>query len=364
MLRHKSFRGVADLAAFLETTVPSDVYYSSAYYEHPAAEMEGKGWLGADLVFDIDADHIPTSCGKVHDSWVCSECGFAGRGPSPEKCPVCGEARFSAKTWICDACLESAKDETGKLIGMLTEDFGFAEKEVKAYFSGNRGYHVHVENESVRSLDSLARKGIVDYVIGLGFSIRLHGTVERGRVVVDESSHGWKRRIAKGIETFLEETSPDRLEESGLNKRGADFLKKNRKRLLEDLRKNRYLDVKGVGAESWKKLVEWIASQEAARIDTVVTTDTHRLIRLARSLHGKTGLMKAEASLSTLDSFDPLREAVAFKEGQVFVDVAEAPEFRIGDTIYGPFKKATRTELSTAAALFLCCKGVAKVVEE
>ncbi|MCW4055160.1 MAG: hypothetical protein NWE82_00080, partial [Candidatus Bathyarchaeota archaeon] len=59
-----------------------------------------------------------------------------------------------------------------------------------------------------------------------------------------------------------------------------------------------------------------------------------------------------------------LKEAVAFKDGQVTVDVTEAPEFRIGDRIYGPFKKATRVELPTATALFLCCRDAARVVED
>ena len=35
------------------------------------------------------------------------------------------------------------------------------------FFSGHRGYHVHIENEAVRSLDAMARKEIVDYVTGL-----------------------------------------------------------------------------------------------------------------------------------------------------------------------------------------------------
>jgi len=72
MLRHKGFRNVDALRSFLKTVVPSDVYYSSAYYERPEEDMRGKGWLGADLIFDIDADHIPTPCAKVHDIWVCN----------------------------------------------------------------------------------------------------------------------------------------------------------------------------------------------------------------------------------------------------------------------------------------------------
>lgn len=45
-------------------------------------------------MFDIDADHIPTPCDKVHDSWVCSNCGFSVKGPSPERCLACGKAKF------------------------------------------------------------------------------------------------------------------------------------------------------------------------------------------------------------------------------------------------------------------------------
>jgi DNA primase small subunit len=362
MLRHKSFRSFDEFKDSLKKATPSDVYHSSAYYERPTAEMEKKGFLGADLIFDIDADHIPTPCGKIHDSWVCNKCGFAGKGPSPEKCPVCGESKFDSKTWICDTCLESAKIETAKLLDMLTEDFGFADKEIRVYFSGNRGYHVHVESESVKLLDSLARKEIVDYIIGLGFKTKLHRVIDRGRVLVDHDAKGWKRRIAGGIETLLEKASAAQIEATGLNKRSVDFLNENKEKLLESLKENSYLNAKGVGPRNWEKIVEWVVGQQSAKIDTVVTTDTHRLIRLAGSLHGKTGLMKAEASLSSFDEFDPLKEAVAFKDGHVTVDVAEAPEFRIGDVVYGPFKNA-KAELPTAAALFLCCRGAAEVVE-
>jgi DNA primase small subunit len=363
MLRHTGFETEDELKTSLASIVPSDAYYSSAYYERPKASMNEKGWLGADLIFDIDADHIPTPCEKIHDSWVCSNCSFAGKGPSPEKCPACGEARFDAKTWICDVCLESAKSETIKLMEMLTEDFGFADSEIKVYFSGNRGYHVHVESENVKLLDSLARKEIVDYIIGLGFKTELHRVIDKGRVLIDPDAGGWNQRVVKGLERFIGRAPAAEMEATGLNKRAVRLLDKNREKLLESLRKNKNLNVKGVNLGNWKTVIEWIANQQSAKIDTVVTTDIHRLIRLAGSLHGKTGLMKAEASLSSFDEFDPLKEAVVFKDGQVTVDVTEAPEFRIGDRVYGPFKNAAQVELPTAAALFLCCRGAAKVVK-
>jgi hypothetical protein len=57
MVRHKNFGTPHELQRFIVTNNPSDVYYSSAYYEFPTEPMERKNWLGADLIFDIDSDH-------------------------------------------------------------------------------------------------------------------------------------------------------------------------------------------------------------------------------------------------------------------------------------------------------------------
>jgi DNA primase small subunit len=54
---------------------------------------------------------------------------------------------------------------------MLERDFGFTGKDLHVFFSGHRGYHVHVENEDILDLDSYARKEIVDYVCGIGIGI-------------------------------------------------------------------------------------------------------------------------------------------------------------------------------------------------
>lgn len=157
MLRHKSFMNVDRLRSSICNIVPSDVYYSSAYYERPAEEMKSKGWLGADLVFDIDADHIPLSCAATHDLWVCTGCGASGKGKHPPKCSACGGIKFKEKPWPCEICLEASKVEAIKLVDVLTDDFGFSSEDLTVAFSGHRGYHVHVESESVRELDSLAR---------------------------------------------------------------------------------------------------------------------------------------------------------------------------------------------------------------
>jgi len=124
----------------------------------------------------------------------------------------------------------------------------------------------------------------------------------------------------------------------------------------------RWDSVKGVSVETWTKMAEHVKNLESAKIDTVVTTDTHRLIRLAGTLHGKTGLKKVEFPVKRLEDFDPFKEAVAFKEGAVKVFVSDAPEFGLGGNVFGPYK-SQRVELPTAAAVLLICKGRAEVAK-
>ena len=218
MLRHRGFKNVEILRDFLQSVVSSDVYYSSSYYEKPdAEEMDAKGWIGADLIFDIDADHIPTACDKRHDVWACKSCGTPGRGPKPEKCPKCQLQKFSDISWPCEICLEYAKEETMKLIDMLEEDFGFSSNEMILAFSGHRGYHVHIEDEAVRTLDSMSRKEIVDYLMGIGLDPTLKGFNFKKGVGPKLEDSGWGGRIARGTYELLA-SSHEQLERSGLGK--------------------------------------------------------------------------------------------------------------------------------------------------
>ncbi|PVX27468.1 MAG: hypothetical protein CW716_02150 [Candidatus Bathyarchaeum sp.] len=368
MMRHKGFKDVEALRSSLATVVPSDVYYSSAYYERPEEEMKAKGWSGADLVFDIDADHIPTPCATVHDLWVCTGCGASGRGVHPLTCPSCGKGKFKEKTWPCEICLEASKAEAIKLIDVLTEDFGFSSNKLTVAFSGHRGYHVHVENESVRQLDSLARKEIVDYLMGIGLEAEFHGlgkssSPDRRVAGPDLNDRGWRGRIAKGTYDFLLTASKEELEKAGLDKRNVKLLIMHREAILESWnKKGPWGVVKGITPETWRKIAQYGVESQSVKIDTVVTPDINRLIRLSNSLHGKTGLKKVVFPITEIDGFDPLKSAVAFNAGHVTVHVSDAPEFRVEDEIYGPFKRQN-VELPTAAALMLLCKGVATVVQ-
>ncbi len=369
MTRHKGFATTKSLRSFINSTVPSDIYHSCAYYENPEAEMHKKGWLGADLVFDIDADHIPTSCKKIHDEWTCGKCGFNGKGPTPNFCPNCRGKKFETKTWPCEVCLNSAKEETAKLINILEVDFGFANEGLEVFFSGHRGYHVHIENETVKALDATARKEIVDYVSGLGLVImrRVPRQKPNQKLITPRlflHDFGWNRRIKLGIKRFIVNANEEDFKNVGVTKPVTKAIMQNKDTVLKRcLDEGLWDSVKGVREASWLKIAEYVKEKESASIDTVVTTDVHRLIRTAGTLHGKSGLKKVKFPTKHLTSFDPFEEAVAFKEGEATVFVSDAPEFRLGGRVFGPYQQEEIT-VPTAAALLLVCKDRAEVLKQ
>jgi DNA primase small subunit len=251
---------------------------------------------------------------------------------------------------------------------MLMNDFGFAEHEIHTFFSGHRGYHIHVENEAVRSLDTMARKEIVDYVSGIGLSLVNKRKKRKSETSEKESPDIlrltkliWGGRLNKGMREFIRTATKEDFREIGV-KTNVDALLKDRKAVLKRCFDEDYWrSVNDVGIETWLRIAEEVRKQEAAQIDTVVTSDIHRLIRANGTLHGKTGLLKVEFPVKELDTFDPFVGAVAFKEGTAKVQVSDAPEFRLSGETFGPFKNQA-TELPTAAGVLLILKGRAEVL--
>jgi len=355
MMRHRSFLSVQQLVETIQDIAPSHAYYSSAYYERPQEEMDKKGWLGADLIFDIDADHLPTVCGLEHRYWICKNCGSVYTKTKSETCKHCGGTKFQEETWLCENCLEAAKHETLKLIDFLTTDLGYDKANLEVCFSGHRGYHVHVVDENTSQLDQSARREIVDYIYGNGISLENHGFTS---IIPSMKSTGWKGRLSRGLYSLLEAPS-EHLLLDGKAISSYKRLEAHREKILESLRRGSQLNTpKGVGRKTWEALTEALITEEIARVDTVVTTDIHRLTRLMGSLHGKTGLIVLGVSLNHLEAFYPLRDAVAFRDGNVKVKVLDVERFKIDGNEYGPFNNSV-VELPTAAGILLLCKSLA-----
>jgi DNA primase small subunit len=366
MIRHIQLKDEDSLRQHLKHDPPAHLYYSSAYYTDPqASDMSKKGWSGADLIFDIDADHIPTPCKDEHDTWTCLDCNEKGRGFPPESCPNCHKKRIDTNNWICEKCLQVAKDEMFKLLDQyLIPDFGVNKNDIEICFSGHRGYHLHILNERLRWLSTDGRREVADYVRGVGLELDSHGfSVIKGKLV-GPSIHdrGYRGRIANAFYKYLSGSSAKELKLAmGSDVETAEILYRNKERVLEGLKTTPpfWVELMGVGPERLLRIAKKAIEESFCNIDERVSIDIKRLIRYPNSLHGKTGLKASRISYTDLERFDPLKDAVAFKEGEIKVYVKDAPRVRIGDCEKGPLKKA-EIEVPKALGLYLILKGAAE----
>lgn len=329
MHRHVGFTGREELSEYIRNIVPQHTYYSTAYYEKPdAGTMADKGWSGADLIFDLDADHIV-------------------RGPY-------------------DQMLARVKEETEKLLAMLTDEFGMDKKSIALVFSGGRGYHVHVRDIAFRSWGSAERRELIDYVCGIGID---PAAMLTGKTV---PSPGWQQRYREALLEYLrwigglpeEEAMAHLTSMEGIGKESATTFLKKRDEIISDIQsrptgmilRNRVLGIiVGQQEGEFKKRL----LSRAALADEPVTTDTKRLIRMPTSLHGGSGMRVQPLELRDLHDFDPLTDAVVFGNRDVKVDAKFPLRMPMLGSTY-ELQKGIIT-VPEAVAVFLCCRGMAEI---
>ncbi|MDG6917094.1 MAG: hypothetical protein JRM85_05815 [Nitrososphaerota archaeon] len=318
MVRHLSFKNEGVAVAEILRQSPSSVYCSNARYERPTMPIDEKGWLGAELIFDIDATDILTPCKKEHDLWYCEKCYASGKLPRPAKCSRCGGsiAEFHG---TCEICLDAAWEHTMRVVRFLTEDFGVDLEAIRIYFSGNRGYHLQVYDGRFEQLDQLARGEIAEYVRGTSLppSQSIASTLRR-RTQTGTIGAGWTKRITAYIEQHRE----------------------------------------GYSGTTQKLVSEAIASHRAL-VDSSVTTDIHRVFRLAGTLHGTTGMSKTR--VTSTDRFDPQEDPYVLAAKAVEIAVSFYPRFTARHRDFGPYKSVT-VELPTFAAVQILTRGLGEVV--
>lgn len=343
MYRHKAFYNNQEMYEYIQYMAPAHVYHSTAYYEHPSAStMKEKSWLGADLIFDLDADHLP----NVPDSYK--------------------------------DMLKSVKKETLRLIDFILDDFGFEEDELYIAFSGGRGYHIHIRDPKVRKLDSAQRREIIDYVSGTGLKKdrlfkkkTIEGDNKKSEVLVfpSESQGGWGKLINKKLITYLQTQVNDEDAEKKLMEFKAIGKKKaikiidtiNSPAQLEQMKNGNFSALSSIPVEFWENALDKIIPTIKVNIDEPVTADIKRLIRAASSLHGKTGLKVIPLTIDELSSFEPLVDAVVFGDNKIMINVIRSSIVELKNECFEV--EEGKNILPEYAAIYLMCKGAAEFME-
>jgi DNA primase small subunit len=332
MRRHIGFGSRQEVDEYIRSMVPAHIYYSSAYYVTPGAPtMDGKQWTGADLIFDLDADHIV-------------------RGPY-------------------DVMLSRVKEETWKLLSMLTEELGFSDRLIEVVFSGGRGYHIHIKDLAIRGWGSQERRELIDYVCGIGVD---PGTALSVRT---PSPRGWRRRYIAAMIDYLawlqglgQEGAMAELEGlEGVGETAAERFLGAVPDLVRKIREGVPLNpndrviwpvIKALSSAQEGAFTSRLREQ-AALADEPVTTDIKRLIRLPTSLHGGSGFRVTPLFPGDLGDFDPLTDAVVFGTKEIQVDVSMRLTMQLLGNSYS-LEKGIST-VPEALGVFLCCRGVAEI---
>ena len=347
MNRHVKFSTTNEINNYLKKTAPAHSYHSVAYYEEPGSKlMAEKKWQGADLIFDLDADHLPEM-------------------EEVKK----GKITFSK-------LMDYIREQTYRLVhDVLLGDFGLDEKDMLITFSGGRGYHVHVRTPSVLSLPSGARRELSDYMTGKGlnldnilidagytkeFAIRGKG-IERKHLDVKKLppsySKGWSGIVSRKINSIFDNL---RLQ------KGEDLISKLKELRLEKINinyKNSNEDIFNNIAKKHQKNLVRIAVKEAAIFpDEPVTGDVHRLIRLPGSLHGGSGLRVTTMTSKELEDFDPMTKAIAF--GDELVKIRSIVKHPVSMGNIAKLMPETIVEVPEKAAIYFMARKWANLVLE
>jgi len=348
MNRHVNFRTIKEVKTYLARIAPAHCYHSVAYYKDPSKNtMIDKEWQGADLIFDLDADHLP----EMED---------VKKGKIP----------FSK-------LMEYIREQTYRLVvDVLLRDFGLSEEDLLITFSGGRGYHVHVRTPELLTLPSGARREIADYLTGKGldlnkilidagytkeYPIRGKG-IERKNLGIEKlpkkDAKGWQGIITRYIHNTL-----DDLREKNDDEKKPIVKKLGVSRDMLDFKDSNDDIFNKLPKTPKKRFVKIALKETAIYPDEPVTGDIHRLIRLPGSLHGGSGLKVTTMDSKKLEKFDPMKDAIAFGDNLVKIRSIVSHPVTMGDGLT-TLKPESVVDLPERTAIYFMARNWAHLVLE
>jgi DNA primase small subunit len=339
MVRHLKFKSPKEINIYLERKAPAHCYHSVAYYSYPENKsMIEKDWKGADLIFDLDADHLPEM----------------------EKLKT-GKITFLQ-------LMDYIKEQTQRLVhDILLGDFALDKKDLLIVFSGGRGYHVHVRDRRILDLPSGARRELADYLTASGIKQKLilndEGSVinkygkwyQERYTLPEKNAPGWKGLVSRKIHNYINQIRNEK------NKMWKDW-----KKLLRIGDNEAKSITKGSNTKETfnilkpsqkNRLVKRALKDISILPDEPVTGDIHRLIRLPGSLHGGTGFIVKILKIEELEKFDPYKMPIAFNEEPIKIRSILKHPVQMGNEFNLQPKEIT--ELPAYAAIYFMARKFA-----
>jgi len=310
--RHHACNTIEDLRKYLISKSAEAPMCSTAYWITPSAyagkgnsstTWNKKGWLGADLSFDLDCDHID------------------------------GYESMSYKEQIAEM-----SKHTLRLVEMLENDFGA--KEIMITFSGRRGFHVRVKDKEYLTLDSKQRRQIMYYIMGEKLNVmRLLKNVQfnpmKGEVscnMYDANHPGWGGRLRKASHHLIAGVLEDEINISDIIDKHYKnkITKKDRSTIIKAFPtltgEQRFIpkpverfmvhgDVRALlGGKATKTLtvnflkmmLSYTKELYGVEVDTSVTGDVRRLLRMPGGINIKQGYPCMEIGKDALEDVDLL----------------------------------------------------------
>uniref|UniRef100_A0A452G9I8 DNA primase n=1 Tax=Capra hircus TaxID=9925 RepID=A0A452G9I8_CAPHI len=273
-IRYQSFNNQSDLEKEMQKMNPYKIDIGAVYSHRPNQHNTVK--LGAfqaqekELVFDIDMtdyDDVRRCCSSAD---ICSKCWTL----------------MTMAIHIIDRALK--------------EDFGF--KHRLWVYSGRRGVHCWVCDESVRKLSSAVRSGIVEYLslVKVRKSINIIKKYFEQYALVDqdilENKESWDKILALVPENIL---SQDHFYVSYLHSNSLQRWE-NLKNTINKYQKNNKNDKCGPWLE-WEIMLQYCFP----RLDINVSKGINHLLKSPFSVHPKTGRISVPIDLQKVDQFDP-----------------------------------------------------------
>ncbi|XP_064466175.1 DNA primase small subunit-like [Ornithodoros turicata] len=288
-IRFQSFAEQSEFEKALRDKVPHKIDIGAVYNLDPQTRRMEASFSPREkeLVFDIDMS-------DYNDVRTCCE--------GAEICPNC---------WPFMTIAMKILDRS------LREDFGF--NHILWIYSGRRGVHCWVCDESVRKLGTAARSAIANYL-----SVVKCGSQKTKRVCLFKSIHPSIKAALKIIESMFHDLMIEKQKTLENNKFWQSVVEQcSEKATKEDIEQH---VLKALSAEdrwnafknvverakrkSWKctYLVEEVMLELCyPRLDIAVTKGFNHLLKAPFCVHPKTGRVCVPVDINKVDSFDPFK---------------------------------------------------------